>query len=292
MIEKSVLIVGTNSFVGNNIKKTINDLNFIEVSLFEKQPDEINFNGVDSVIHLAALVHQMKGAPENEYYKINRDLAFEVAKKAKESGAKQFVFMSTVKVYGEQTQLQQSFNENSECVPIDPYGKSKLEAENLLKSIEDKNFKVAIIRSPLVYGAGVKANMYNLIKLIDRFPVLPLGGIKNSRSMVYIGNLVSLISTIIKKNESGIFIAGDREPISTTNLARFMAKGLKKKRFFFTFPTWVILVLKIIKPDFVIRIFGSLVVDNEKTNKKLSFTPPFTTEYGVIEMVNWYLNKI
>ena len=230
----------------------------------------------------------MKGAPEEQYFKINRDLALEVAQKAKLQGVKQFVFMSTAKVFGESTTDMPAWNEYSECNPQDAYGKSKLEAEKLILGIQDENFKVAVVRSPLVYGVGVKANMYNLVKLTDKLPVLPLGGIHNRRSMVYVGNLVALHEHIIKTQAGGIFIAGDAQPLSTTELTRNIATALGKNRVLLSIPFIFRNILKKVKPMIFERLFGSLELDNASTNRKLVFTPPFSTDQGIAEMVAWY----
>jgi nucleoside-diphosphate-sugar epimerase len=284
----NLLITGSSGFIGTNFIKNSVDFTIKEVDLLTQKVGQIDIASIDVVLHLAALVHQMKGAPEDQYFKVNRDLAYEVAKKAKAEGVKQFVFMSTAKVFGESTTGKPAWDECSECNPEDPYGKSKYEAEKLLLRLQDANFKVAIVRSPLVYGVGVKANMYNLVKLVNRLPVLPLGGINNRRSMVYVGNLVALLKHIIETQASGIFIAGDREPLSTTGLVKLIARASQKKVYLLKVPGFVLGISKRIKPSIVDRLFGSLVLDNSSTNKKLGFVPPFSSEEGVSEMVEWY----
>ncbi len=284
----TLAITGSSGFVGTNFIRQVKDFQIKEIDLLTQNVDEIDFTGVDSVLHLAALVHQMKGAPEEQYFKINRDLALDVAQKAKSQGVKQFVFMSTAKVFGESTTDKPAWDENSECNPQDAYGKSKLEAERLILGLQDEHFKVAIVRSPLVYGVGVKANMYNLVKLTDKFPILPLGGIKNRRSMVYVGNLVALHEHIIKTQARGIFIAGDAQPLSTTELTRKIATALGKNRMLLSIPFIFRSILKKVKPMIFERLFGSLEMDNSSTNIRLGFNPPYTTDQGIAEMVAWY----
>ncbi len=284
----NILITGSSGFIGTNFIKYSSDFFITEVDLLIKKVEEIDFNSIESVLHLAALVHQMKGAPEDLYFKINRDLVYEVAIKAKSQGVKQFVFMSSAKVFGESTTNEPPWNENSECHPKDTYGKSKYEAEKLLLGLEDEKFKVAIVRSPLVYGAGVKANMYNLVKLVIKFPILPLGGINNRRSFVYVENLVALLKRIIEKQASGIFIAGDRKSLSTTQLINIIAKESKKHIVLFNVPEFIITFTKRVKPSIMDRLFGSLELDNANTNQKLKFVPPYSTEEGIREMVLWY----
>src|SRR3972149_3840531 len=163
---KNILITGSSGFIGSNFIKLNTSLTVREIDLLTTTIETSDFSDIHSILHLSALVHQMKGAPENEYFKTNSDLAFNTAKKAKEEGVSHIIYMSTVKVYGEFTNFGESWNEDTERKPIDPYGKSKLEGEKRIKELEDQNFAVSIIRTPIVYGPGVKANMYNLMALV------------------------------------------------------------------------------------------------------------------------------
>ena len=168
-----ILITGANSFVGRNYIKYSQNIKIDEISLIDNSPEEIDFSKYNTILHVAAIVHQSKKIPEQEYFVINRDLSLEVAKHAKESGIKQFVFLSTIKVYGEFYPESGPWTENSECHPDDPYGKSKYEAEIELRKLEDNDFIVSIIRTPLVYGKDVKANMLNIMKLVNKMRILP-----------------------------------------------------------------------------------------------------------------------
>src|SRR3989304_8616050 len=204
-----VNIIGKNSFVGNYYLNKYKNEKIEEVCLLTNKLEGVSFKSTNAIIHLSALVHQMKGAPESEYFKINSDLAFNTAKKAKEEGVSHFIYMRTVKVYGEFTEIGESWNENTACKPVDPYGKSKLEGEQRVKSLEDKNFRVAVVRAPLVYGPGVKANMFNLMKMVNSYPFIPFGNIQNKRSLTFAGNLCQLMYTIIEQRASGTFLACD-----------------------------------------------------------------------------------
>ncbi|RPH34425.1 MAG: NAD-dependent epimerase/dehydratase family protein [Bacteroidales bacterium] len=285
---KNIAITGSSGFIGTYFIKNNSEFSIKEIDLLTQKVEGLDFIGIDSVLHLAALVHQAKSKNDEEYFRINRDLAFNTAKMAKLQGVRQFVLMSTVKVYGESTNDQMPWNESSNCNPEDAYGQSKYEAERLILALEDDSFRVAIIRSPLVYGAGVKANMYNLIKFVNRFPILPLGGINNKRSLVYIGNLVALISKVIQEQVSGIFIAGDTEPLSTSQICCLIANSLNKRVVFIRMPRILQIVSKSIVPSYYNRLFGSLLVDNGKTNEHLGFSPPFSSEQGIRIMVEWY----
>ncbi|MDK2083856.1 NAD-dependent epimerase/dehydratase family protein [Aliarcobacter butzleri] len=283
-----LLITGSNGFIGNYFINNYKSKYNIETFSFLK--DDINTldcNTIDIVFHLSALVHQMGGASANEYEKINVIQTIELAKKAKESGVKHFVFMSTVKVYGEETNSK--YTENTVCNPEDDYGKSKLKAEQELQKLEDENFKISIIRTPIVYGYGVKANIKNLINLVNKVPVLPFGKIKNKRSMIYIGNLCHLVDEIITQEKQGIFLACDDEPLSTSKLIDLIAKNLAKKIYFIKIPFFESL-LKILKPSFHKRLYGSLEIDNTITKEKLNLKNPYSVEDGIKLMIKGELN--
>ncbi len=282
-------ITGSSGFVGTNFKNENLGYQIQDIDLLQIKPKEINFDNCDSLLHLAALVHQMKGAPEKEYYNVNSDLAFETAKYAKENGVKHFVFMSTVKVYGEFTD-EAPWSENSTCQPLDPYGKSKLEGEQRIKELEDKNFIVSIIRTPLVYGAGVRANMHNLMRLISKYQFIPLGNINNKRSLTYVGNLVQLIDEVIKQRKSGVFLASDGEPVSTTKLVKEIASNFESRKRIINIPTIAQKTLKVVKPNIYQRLFGDLVVDNTLTCKTLDYKPKYSFKDGINEMVKAFLS--
>jgi nucleoside-diphosphate-sugar epimerase len=288
-MNKTVMITGSTGFVGTNFIKKSDDLIIKEADLLSTKIDDIDLSDCDCVFHLAALVHQINRESKEDYFYINRDLAYELAKKAKSKGVKHFVFMSTAKVYGESTTGRESWKEDTECQPVDPYGESKLQAEKLIQSIEDKHFKVAVIRSPMIYGPGVKGNMFKLIELIYKYPVLPLGGIHNKRSMVYADNLTAMVKRIIDKIESGVYIAGDQSPISTSNLCRLIAKNLNKRIILIKTPKIIVSFIKHIVPNLTERIWGSLELNNSRSNEKLGFIPPYSTETGIDAMVEWYL---
>ena len=177
------------------------------------------------------------------------------------------------------------YTENSECKPEDEYGKSKLKAENELQKLEDDNFIISIIRTPIVYGYGVKANIKNLISLVNKVPILPFANIQNRRSMVYIGNLCHLVDIIIEKKRSGVFLSSDDKPLSTSRLIELIADTLDKKIYLIEIPFFEI-ILKLIKPNFHKRLYGSLAVDNKETKELLNFENLYTLEDGIRFMIN------
>ncbi len=278
-----LLITGSNGFVGSYFINQYKEK--YEIKTFSFLKDDINSldcSDLDVVFHLSALVHQMGGASCKEYERVNVTQTLQLAKKAKECGVKQFVFMSTVKVYGEET--ESVYTEKSICNPEDEYGKSKLKAEKLLLEVESENFRVSIIRTPIIYGYGVKANIKNLINLVNKISVLPFGKIVNKRSMVYIGNLCHLVDEVIIQQKAGIFLASDDEPLSTTRLIELIAKNLGKKVYLVKIPFFETL-LKLLKPSFYKRLYGSLKVDNSITKEKLSLKNPYSVEEGIKLMI-------
>jgi len=280
-----ILITGSDSFVGRNIIENSKYKDIDEISLYDNKPEDIDFKNYDIVIHLVAIVHQSKGIPENEYFKINRDLCLKVAVFAKKAGVRQFIFLSTVKVYGEYMPHSKPWNEDSICNPDDSYGKSKYDAEKSLQRIESENFTISIIRTPLVYGKGVKANMLNIIKLVEKFPILPFANVSNRRSFTSAENLVAFIDRIIEKKATGIFIAMDEIPLSTTELVIFISKYLEKKIFLFKMPNILVRLGIFLMPTIFDRLYGSFEIDNSKTLNILDFKPPYSVEDGIKRMI-------
>jgi nucleoside-diphosphate-sugar epimerase len=283
-----ILITGTNSFVGTNFRRFSKYNDIDEVSLLEAKPENIDFKGYDIVLHLAAIVHQSKKISEETYFSINRDLCLKVAEHAKKGKVKHFIFLSTLKVYGDFSSGNEIWNEDSICIPGDSYGKSKLEAEIGLRKLENSDFTVSILRTALVYGEGVRANMNSLIRLVEKVPLLPFKNVNNKRSFTYIENLVGFIDLIILKKSSGVFIAMDDKSISTTELVNFISKYLGKRTILFRLPKFIIRIGKKIIPHFFDRLYGSLDIDNTKTLKELDFKSPFTTEEGIMKMIFAY----
>ena len=280
---KSMVLTGSNGFVGSYFINNYSQKYAIQkFSFLNDDFTLLNLNDVNVVVHLSALVHQMGGASDAEYERVNVTQTLDLARKAKESGVGQFVFMSTVKVYGEE--MSSIYTERSMCIPQDEYGKSKLKAENELLKLEDESFKISIIRTPIVYGYGVKANIKNLVNLVQRILILPFVDIKNKRSMVYVGNLCHLIDVVIQSMACGIFLASDDKSLSTTNLIELIAKELHKKVYLVKIPFFESL-LKLLKPSFHKRLYGSLEVDNSLTKERLNLENLYSVEDGIKFMI-------
>lgn len=282
---KSVLVTGASGFVGTNFCQLSEDAYQVNcVSLRQTKIDQIDFSEVDVVLHLAGIAHRMKKTQEDLYYSVNRDLTYELAKVAKRSGVNQFIFASTIKVYGfDSTDILLSLTSN--CNPKDDYGRSKLQGEEQLMKLSSPDFKVAVVRIPLVYGPGVKGNLNALMKLTLKFPLLPFGGIDNSRSMISVRNLVEYFRCIIEKEFSGVVLPSDKITLSTTELVRLISNELDSKTKLVVIPQPMRKLAKLLIPDYYRRLFGNLAVDSTESNKLLGFTPSRTVEQEIGEMV-------
>jgi len=290
-LKKRILLTGASGFVGQRFVEMNSDYyEIFPYSLRKTKVSEIDFSKIDAIVHLAGIAHQMQKIDDQIYFDVNHKLTVALAKRAKENGVGHFLFMSTIKVFGENFESE-ILTEQSECKPEDPYGKSKLLAEEELKSIEDESFKVGIVRPPLVYGPRVKGNMIRLIQLAEKSIPLPLGGISNKRTMVFVDNLVLLCNQITDTKASGVFLAGDKFPISTSKLIETIKSELSNSISDFKIPSPLVSILGSLKPGIKHRLFGSLQLDTSKTNQQLNFEPKYSFEEGIKAMVNWYKNK-
>lgn len=252
---KKILITGKNSYIGTSVEnwlmKEPEKYKVDTISLRSDSWENKDFSEYDVVFHVAGIAHiKEKSDNQDLYYKVNRDLAYETAKKAKEEGVGQFIFLSTMSVYGLENGV---IDENTPLNPKSNYGKSKLQAEELIKPLEDDNFKVTILRPPMVYGKGCKGNYPKLVKLAKITPVFP--DINNKRSMIYINNLSELIRLIIENEESGLFLPQNAEYVKTSDLVRLISEQHGKK--VITIKLFNPL-LKIIRHKVISKVFGSL----------------------------------
>lgn len=256
---KKILITGENSYIGTSVEKWLNrypNKYFINtISVRGDSWKQKDFSGYDTVLHVAGIAH-IRETKKNAllYYKVNRDLTIEIAKKAKKDGIEHFIFLSTMSVYGLETGV---INEYTPLKPNSHYGRSKLQAEKAIKKLEDNNFKIAIIRPPMVYGKGCKGNYKKLSKFARITPVFP--EINNKRSMIYIDNLSEYIRYIIDNKLSGIFLPQNKEYVNTTYLVQQIAKQHGKK----IKPTKIFnpLILLLKSNSLIKKVFGNLVYD-------------------------------
>ena len=284
---KTLAVTGATGFVGNRLMQ-INEGRYrlLPLSLRDKKPALLDLQGVDTIVHLAGKAHQMQPIDDSIYFAVNYELTKQLADRAIEQGVKQFIYVSSTKVYGDD--ITEIVNEKSPCHPTDAYGASKLKAEQYLLSLASPAFTVAVVRPPLVYGPGVKGNMIRLLQLAAKHIPLPFGNTRNARSMVFIDNLVELFNAITDQQAAGVFAGGDQHPLATDELIRLMRKSLGNNSSLVSIPFFVRSIIKKYKPALYIRLFGSFVVDNSATNAQLQFTPPFTSAQGVAAMVNWF----
>ncbi len=284
MPKQKILVTGANGFIGKRFVEYNKERFYITtLSVRDDVYKTFDFTGFDSIVHLAGKAHDMNCKDDSEYFNVNTDITKTLATKAKSDGVKHFIYISSVKVYGKED--RGLITEKSECLPEDAYGKSKLLAEHFLQSIQDENFKVAIVRPPMVYGAGVKGNMDRLIHLCKKKYPLPLGNIGNLRTMVFVDNMIELLNTIIDQQAQGIFIPSDKKPISTDALILMIKQSLGETNNLISIPFFLRKIIKIAKPELYKRLFGSFVMDTKATNGKLNFVPPYSTEFGIEKMV-------
>ncbi len=254
--------------------------------------------GIDTVVHLAARVHVMDDTavnPLEAFRKVNVAGTKQLAQSASSAGVRRFVFMSSVKVNGEGRAA--AYTEDDEEAPEDPYGASKNEAEQELRKISHMTgLETVILRAPLVYGPGVKANFYNLLKIVYRGIPLPFAKIDNLRSFIYLDNLIDVIITCINnpRAKGRTFLVNDREDVSTPELIRKIASALgKPARLFSISPFFMRLAGKFIgKSAAIDRIFGSLTIDSTKIRKEVGWEPPYTMKYGLKETAKWYKKSL
>ena len=273
----------------------------IEVGDFQAKTDwRVAIKSVSVVVHLAARVHVMQDNvldPLAEFRKINTFATLNLAKQAAEAGVKRFIFISSIKVNGEMTELNKPFRSDDQFIPDDPYGLSKYEAEQgLLAIAKETGMEVVIIRPPLVYGPGVKANFSAMMKWVNKSVPLPLGAIHNQRSLVALDNLVDFIALCADREKSPkaanqVFLISDGEDVSTTTLLQKVASAFDKKPRLIPVPVeLMIFAAKLIgKGDVANRLFGSLQVDSSKARNLLGWKPVITMDEQLKKTVDAYL---
>jgi len=254
---------------------------------------------VDVVIHCAARVHVMKDKaadPMAEFIKTNVDGTANLAYQAAKAGVKRLVFVSSVKVNGEQSPEGKPFAEADIPAPQDAYGISKWKAEqSLLKIAQETGLEVVIVRPPLIYGARVGGNFLSLLRGVSRGLPLPLGAVSNKRSLLYVDNLAeALILCATHPNASGqTYHVSDGHDVSTAELIRMMADALACKARLFYFPTSLMRALAFLigRGDKVSRLLGYLQVSNTKIQGELGWIPRYSIEEGLRITTDWFLKE-
>jgi nucleoside-diphosphate-sugar epimerase len=313
-----ILITGATGFLGQNLCSAALDRNYsirattrsaskphrhpeiesIPISSIAEPLPETALKGLEVIVHLAARVHVMNDTtsdPLAAHRQINTAATLSLARQAAQHGVKRFIYLSSIKVNGEGgIDIDRPYTEQDPPQPIDPYGQSKWEAEQGLKQIAaETGLEIVIIRPPLIYGAKVKGNFQQLLRIIQRGIPLPLGSINNHRSLVYVGNLVDAILTCIThpaaKNQT--FLVSDGNDLSTPALILGLAKYVEK-------PDWMNAIelptLLSIPPQLLVfcgklvgqtssveRLIGSLTVDSTHIQTTLDWKPPFSVNEGL-----------
>lgn len=306
-------ITGFSGFIGQNLVSYLNakKIKFIKIGREKTESDflidDLSKNtewikalkGIKVVFHLAGRAHIVKKSSKNSYEKFeknNHHATKKLIEDASEAGVKRIIFLSTIKVNGEKTIKGIPFNQNSKNNPQDSYALSKLKAEDeLIKASKKNNIEITIIRIPLVYGPGVKANFLKLIDIVYKKIPLPFGNINNLRSLIYVENLVDFLyvcaESVNAKNQ--IFLLSDPYPISTTKLIKIVANVMKIKPIFLPIPK---IILRIIffflgKSESINKLILSLEIDPKFAYQTLNWNPPFSTLEGLKKTTKWFLEK-
>jgi len=313
------LVTGANGFVGKPLcaellrqgqsvraalrsaNSPVENVEMVAVGSIDGKTDWTEvLRGVGVVIHLAARVHVMRetaGDPLAEFLEVNLHGTVNLAQQAARAGVKRLVYVSSIKVNGEQTGATQPFTELDEANPQDPYAVSKWQAEQALQRIaQETGLEVVIVRPPLIYGPGVKGNFMNLLAAIERGIPLPLAGANNARSLLYVGNLVdALITCATHPAAAGqTYLISDGEDISTAMLVGKMAKALGRNNRSFYFPPALLRTVAALlgRAEQVDRLLGSLRVSGEKIRSELAWTAPYTLEQGLRATADWYRKSL
>lgn len=266
---KRILITGKDSYIGTSFEKWVRQWpEEYPIDTLDTKEDwqSYDFSDYDVVFHVAGIAHvDAKANMEDLYYQVNRDLTIEAAKKAKAEGVKQFIFMSSIIVYGDSSKLGEKrvITKDTIPTPTNFYGNSKLQAEQGIQPLQDEHFKVVILRPPMIYGKGSKGNYPKLARLARKTPVFP--DIENERSMLYIENLCEFIRLMIDNEARGIFFPQNKEYVKTTELVKTIAEVYgKKMRLTKAFNGLICWGSK--KVPMINKVFGSLVYEKEMSN--------------------------
>lgn len=271
---RKILITGANSYIGIAVERwliqhvdsyIVDTIDMIDGTWREK-----DFSKYDVVYHVAGIAHADVGKVSEEtksfYYKINTDLAVETAKKAKDEGVKQFIFMSSMIIYGESGSLGHAkmIYKDTEPSPVNFYGDSKWQADQKIQELEDESFKVVIVRPPMIYGKGSKGNYPTLAKMAKKLPFFP--NIKNQRSMLHIDNLCEFIRLTIENGETGIFFPQNSEYSQTSRLVQLIAASTGRHivltKLLNPF-VWIVSYIPGKASGLVNKAFGNLTYDKE-----------------------------
>jgi nucleoside-diphosphate-sugar epimerase len=267
---KRILITAKSSYIGNAFGAWTMDKYITEfITCRTNEWRAMDFSKYDVILHVAGIAHVSTDPNlESHYYKVNRDLTVELAKKAKNEGVKQFIFLSSIIVYGDSINEDKIINKNTIPEPSNFYGNSKLLAEEGVKPLESDDFKIVILRPPMIYGKGSKGNYPKMAKIARKVPVFP--NINNLRSMLHIDNLCEFIRLMIDNEERGLFFPQNSEYVNTSEMVKIIAEAHGKS----------IRLIKIFNPlikvigtkvRLINKVFGTLVYEQNMSNYKENY---------------------
>ncbi|ADU24035.1 NAD-dependent epimerase/dehydratase family protein [Ruminococcus albus] len=275
---KKILITGANSYIGTSFEKYMAhfgaEYQIDTVDMIGDAWKSKDFSEYDCVFHVAGIAHSDNGKISKEkeklYYAVNTDLTIETAKKAKAEGVKQFIFMSSAIVYGNSGPIGKGkrITKDTPLRPANCYGDSKVQAENGLRKLDDDNFKVVILRPPMIYGKGSKGNYPLMSKMAQKLPVFPY--VKNRRSMLYIENLCEFIRLMIEKNEQGTFWPQNKEYSNTSEMVKMIGAAHGKNVHLIHGFEWALKILGLFT-GLVYKAFGNLYYDRSLSIYKSNY---------------------
>ena len=313
-----ILVTGANGFIGTQLAETLansghqvrntarsiapnNPITSEMITCDLESADNLDHltAGCDAIVHLAGRAHVMSDDPatsESLYLSANVDVTRRLAQSAARTGVKRMILMSSVKVNGESTTIDSPFTSQDIPNPQDPYGRSKTQAEQVLWNVASTcELEGVVIRPPLVYGPGVRANFASLIGIVNRGIPLPLGSIHNKRSFVAIDNLIDCVTTALQSSNAAgqTFLVSDGQDLSTPELIRAIASSLHKSPMLIPIPTALLKLAATTagKRNAYDRLCGSLTVDIASTKQKLSWTPPFTVQESLQRTVDAFIQS-
>ena len=271
---KRILITGAGSYIGTTFENYIKNYDgYIvdTVDMIDGSWREKDFSGYDAVFHVAGLAHSDVGNVTDEvkakYYAVNTDLTIEAAKKSKAEGVKQFIFMSSAIVYGDSAPIgkDKHITKDTPTNPANFYGDSKVQAEKGILPLDDDNFKVVILRPPMIYGKGSRGNYPILSKFARKLPVFPY--VENKRSMLYVENLCEFVRLMVENEESGIFWPQNAEYSNTADMVRLIAQAHGKKILIIKGFGWMLKLASKVT-GLVNKAFGNMSYDMEMSKYK------------------------
>lgn len=311
-MSEAIVVTGASGFLGRHICTELHERGFavralVRVPFVEPNIEQIVYDGLHderqvraamsharAVVHLAARVHVMRDStpdPLAEYRKVNVEGTRTLARLASEAGIASFIFASSVKAIGEAT--TRAWTEEDPPAPVDAYGRSKLEAEQVLEAMASPTFTTSVLRLPLCYGPGVRANMLRLFAAVDRGLPLPIGGITNSRSLVYARNVGAAVASLVERRGGHEpYFVSDGEDVSTPELIRRIAAALGRRARLLPAPVALLRATRRLEIPFIgpisTRLLGSLAIDTNKLRRYMGGPMPYTLDAGLRATATWY----